>query len=265
MGTNRSMIPLLLDNVTVHARDGAALASNVTLDAAAGETLGLVGPNGAGKSSLLRLFYGAGRPSSGRVLAGGHDLATLSARERARLVAAVPQDSPPPFAMTVREVVETGRWPHCGGLLGGDAHGRAAVDAALERLGLAAIAGRLVASLSGGERKRVHIARALAQGPRALVLDEPVNHLDIRHQLELMASIRALGATVLVALHDLELAARHCDRIAVLSAGRLVACGRPDAVLTPSRIAAVFGVGAVVRAEPPAGRLRIAFDRLTAA
>ncbi len=259
------MIALAAHGVTVRARDGAALVSSVNLSVPPGEVLGLVGPNGAGKSSLLRVFYGAERPAAGCVLIDGCDVARLSATARARLVAAVPQESPTPFALSVREVVETGRTPHARGLLGGDRNGRDAVDAALARMGLCAAAGRPLGSLSGGERKRAHIARALAQQPRALVLDEPVNHLDIRHQLGLMALIRDLNVTTLVALHDLELAARYCDRIAMLSQGRLVACGTPDAVLTSARIAEVFGVGAQIRADPPAGRLRIAFDPLTAA
>lgn len=259
------MIALALDAVDVRARNGALLVEAVSLAAAPGETLGLVGPNGAGKSSLLRLFYGVHRPTAGRVFVDGRDAATLSATHRARLVAAVPQETPAPFNLTVREVVEAGRTPHARGLLGGDAGGRAAVDAALVRMGLTAVAGRAFAALSGGERKRALIARALSQEARALVLDEPVNHLDIRQQLALMALIRDLAVTTIVALHDLELAARYCDRIAVLAHGRLVACGPPEAVLTQARIAEVFGVGAEIRAAPPCGRLRIAFDPLTAA
>lgn len=259
------MIALSLDGVDLRARDGARLVEAVSLSAAPRETLGLVGPNGAGKSSLLRLLYGARRPSAGRVVIDGRDAATLSGERRARLVAAVPQESPAPFALTVREVVEAGRVPHARGLLGGDPGGRAAVDAALVRMGLTDVAGRAFAALSGGERKRALIARALAQQARALVLDEPVNHLDIRQQLALMALIRELPVTTIVALHDLELAARHCDRIAMLAHGRLIACGPPAEVLTRARIAEVFGVGAEIGADRPCGRLRIAFEPLTAA
>jgi iron complex transport system ATP-binding protein len=259
------MIALALDAADVRAHDGARLVEGVTLMAAPGETLGLVGPNGAGKSSLLRLLYGARRPTAGRVLIDGRDASGLSDARRAQLVAAVPQESPAPFGLTVREVVEAGRTPHARGLLGADPGGRAAVDAALIRMGLTAVAGRAFAALSGGERKRALIARALAQEARALVLDEPVNHLDIRQQLALMALIRDLPVTTIVALHDLELAARYCDRIAMLSHGRLVDCGPPEAVLTRARIAEVFGVGAEIRADRPCGRLRIAFDPLTAA
>jgi iron complex transport system ATP-binding protein len=244
------------------APGGRRLLGSVTLAAAPGETLGLLGPNGAGKSTLLRCLWGALKPAEGRVLIDGRDAAHMPARERARLVAAVPQETPPDFALSVREVVETGRTAHARSLFGGDAAGHAAVDAALDRMRLSPLARRPFAALSGGERKRALIARALAQQPRALILDEPANHLDIRHQLEVMALLRELGATVIVAMHDLELAARFCDRLAVLSHGRLVAEGSPETVLTPARVAEVFAVRARIRREPPETGLRLSFDRL---
>jgi iron complex transport system ATP-binding protein len=256
------VIALAVEGLGHVAPSGRRLLGGVTLAARPGETLGLLGPNGAGKSTLLRCLWGALAPSEGRVSIDGRDAATLPARARARLVAAVPQESPPDFGLSVREVVETGRTAHARGLFGGDAAGRAAVDAALARMRLTALAARPFAALSGGERKRALIARALAQQPRALILDEPANHLDIRHQLEVMALLRELGATVIVAMHDLELAARFCDRLAVLSHGRLVAEGPPEAVLTPARVAEVFAVRARIRREPPDAGLRLSFDRL---
>jgi iron complex transport system ATP-binding protein len=244
------------------APGGKRLLAAVTLSVAPGEVVGLLGPNGAGKSTLLRCLWGALKPTEGRVTIDGRDAGRISARERARLVAAVPQEAPADFPLTVRDVVESGRTPHARGLLGGDGAGRAAVEAAIWRLGLAGREDRRFAALSGGERKRALIARALAQQPRALILDEPANHLDIRHQLDVMALLRDLGATVIVAMHDLELAARFCDRLAVLRDGRLVALGPPEAVLTPGRVADVFAVRARIRREPPDPALRLSFDRL---
>ncbi len=259
------MIALGVEELGYVAPGGRRLLGGVTLSAAPGEVLGLLGPNGAGKSTLLRCLWGALCPSEGCVLIGGRRADGLSARDRARLVAAVPQETPPEFVLTVRDVVEAGRTPHARGLLGGDAAGGVAVEAAIARMGLAGRENRVFVTLSGGERKRALIARALAQQPRALILDEPANHLDIRHQLEVLALLREIGATVIVAMHDLELAARFCDRLAVLSHGRLVAEGPPEAVLTPTCVAEVFGVGARIRREPPETTLRFDFDRLETA
>jgi iron complex transport system ATP-binding protein len=259
------MITLGVENLGYVAPGGRQLLGGVTLSAAPGDVLGLLGPNGAGKSTLLRCLWGALRPSEGRVVIDGRRAESMSARERARLVAAVPQETPPEFVLTVRDVVEAGRTPHARGLLGGDAAGRAAVEAAIARMGLAGREDRVFATLSGGERKRALIARALAQQPRALILDEPANHLDIRHQLEVLALLRDIDATVIVAMHDLELAARFCDRLAVLSHGRLVAEGSPEAVLTPDCVAEVFAVSARIRREPPEATLRLDFDRLETA
>ena len=240
------MIDIAVDDLGVTTRDGVCLLDGVTLTAPAGSILGILGPNGAGKSTLLRCLYGALRPSRGRVLLGGTDAARLSDRARARLLAGVPQDSPAEFPLAVRTVVETGRACHARGLFGGDPDGAAAITTALARLGLDHLADRPFTTLSGGERKRALIARAVAQQPEALVLDEPINHLDIRHQLELMGLLRRLGVTVMVALHAFDLAARFCDRVAVLAGGRLVAIGPPQNVLTAPLIRSVFDVDAVV-------------------
>lgn len=226
---------------------------DISLQAASGEVLGILGPNGAGKSSLLRFFYGGARPSRGIARIGGTDVRRLSVTARARIVAAVLQEAPPDFHLSVRDVVETGRTPHVGGLLRRDPEGPAAVAAALDRLGLRGLAERDFKTLSGGEKKRALIARTLAQEARVLILDEPVNDLDIRHKLEVMTLLRRLGATVLVSLHDFDLAARFCDRLAVLHRGRLIAEGRPRDVLRPRLIRSVFGVDASVASSGRVG------------
>ncbi|MGE2728934.1 ABC transporter ATP-binding protein [Mycolicibacterium vaccae] len=222
-------------------RAGRLVLDGVTLDPQPGSTVGLLGPNGSGKSSLLRLMAGVNRPDSGVVELDGAELARLSRRAVARKVAMVTQHAETDLHITVGDVVRLGRTPHAS-LLGADSGAAEAVDAALRATGLQDMAGRLWHTLSGGERQRVQIARALAQRPDELLLDEPTNHLDIAHQLEILTLVRDLDITAVIALHDLNLAAMFCDRIVVLSAGRVAAAGTPVEVLTESLVARVYGV-----------------------
>lgn len=217
---------------------------DVDLQVADGEFVGLVGPNGSGKSTLLRTVYRSVKPGHGSVRIGGEEVWALSARVAACRVAAVLQDSPVPPGLTVTEVVGLGRTPHHG-LLGREgAEDRRIVAEAMDRAGATAFAGRFYGSLSGGERQRVLLARALAQQPKLLVLDEPTNHLDIRARFELLDLVRSLGMTTLAVLHDLDLAARSCDRLVVLHEGVAVAAGGLLEVLTPRLLREVFGVRA---------------------
>ncbi|WP_079406361.1 ABC transporter ATP-binding protein [Streptomyces sp. 3211] len=223
---------------------GTPVVRGVGLDIAPGETVGLVGPNGSGKSSLLRCLAGLRVPDTGTVRYDGLPVRDWSARRIARRVAFVEQDSGLDIDLRVADVVGLGRTPFRDRWRGPDATDRAVVAAALDRMGLTALAGRSWRGLSGGERQRAHIARALAQQPYALLLDEPTNHLDVRHRLELMELLAGTGQTVLVALHDLTLAARHCDRLLLMHDGRLIAAGTPAAVLTPEHLARIFEVDA---------------------
>ncbi|MEU8513602.1 ABC transporter ATP-binding protein [Kitasatospora sp. NPDC048722] len=251
---------LALDALSVELA-GTRLVHDVALEASAGQVVGLVGPNGSGKSTLLRCVYRALRPAAGAVLVDGDDLHALAPREAARRVAALPQEHSAEFDFTVAEVVAMGRLPHrrgFGGPSDGDL-GRCAE--ALRRVGAGHLAERGFLSLSGGEKQRVLIARALVQEPRLLVLDEPTNHLDIGHQLEVLALVRAAGPTVLTALHDLNLAAGHCDLLYVLRAGRIVASGPPAEVLEPGLLAEVFGVRATPVRHPGTGAVHLLFDR----
>ncbi|WP_019631400.1 ABC transporter ATP-binding protein [Actinomadura atramentaria] len=246
---------LRAEGVTVVA-GRRTLLDDVSLHAAPGQVVGLVGPNGAGKSTLLRTFYRVLRPTRGRVLVDGDDVRRLPGRTLARRLAAVPQDSPGEFELTARDVVAMGRTPHKRAFAGDGAADRAIVAEALADLGVAGLADAPFDRLSGGERQRVLIARALAQRTGALVLDEPTNHLDPRHRLDVLRLVRRRGATALVALHDLNLAAAFCDRVHVLRGGRTVAAGPPGDVLTPDLIADVYGVGADV-ARRADGTLRV--------
>ncbi|ARH92608.1 ABC transporter ATP-binding protein [Streptomyces sp. MOE7] len=250
-----------VENLSVDVA-GRRLVHDLTLRADSGGLVGLVGPNGSGKSTLLRCVYRALRPAAGAVRLDGADLHAMDARTGARLLAALPQEAGTEFDFTVAEVVAMGRLPHQRGSGRASAADTAVCERALARVGAAHLAGRGFLSLSGGEKQRVLIARALAQEPKVLVLDEPTNHLDIAQQLEVLALVRDSRLTVLTALHDLNLAAVHCDALHVIAEGRIVASGPPYEVLTPELLAEVFGVRAHRVRHPVSGAVQLLFDRL---
>lgn len=235
----------------VSVRRGAVeILDDVSLRVAPGEVLALLGPNGAGKSTLLKLFAGEDVPSAGEVRLNGRRLHEWSAAELARRRAVLPQESPLSFPFRVRDVVLLGRMPFLDGRETAADHERS--DEALRRAGVAHLSDRIYTQLSGGERQRVHLARVLAQldenregQARYLLLDEPTASLDLLHQHEVLGTVRALareGVGVLVVLHDLNLAARYADRLALLKQGRLQALGPPDEILNPANIHEVFGI-----------------------
>ncbi len=246
-----------LSGVTV-ALGAATVLDGASLEVAAGELVGLVGPNGSGKTTLLRTVYRSQRPDTGMVRVGGDDVWTLSARGAAQRTAAVLQSGSAPEGLTVAEIVALGRTPHQGLFDRQTDLDRSVVSDALARTGTAAFGDRTYASLSGGERQRVLLARALAQQPRLLLLDEPTNHLDIRARFELLDLIARTGVATLAVLHDLDLAARICDRIVVLCRGAVVASGPVLEVLTVELFRDVFGVAAVAERHAD-GVIRIAY------
>lgn len=251
--------------MSIEARDvswragGALIVDQVDLHVEPGCTLGLLGPNGSGKSSLLRLLAGLRRPTGGSVLVDGVDITSWRSAQLAKQIAVVEQESSTELEVTVRDVVLLGRIPHRNGWGRARERDETAVAEALEHTRLTEFTDRGWHSLSGGERQRAQIARALAQEPSELLLDEPTNHLDIAHQLELLQLVRRLPVTGIVALHDLNLAASFCDRVLMLSAGRVVDAGDPAEVLTANLIADVYGVSAEVTHVPPDGRAHIRF------
>jgi len=225
---------------------------------AAGEVTAVLGPNGTGKTTLIRLAAGSLRPGAGRVLLEGRDLASIPAAARARAVAVVPQESRPAFDFTAREVVRMGRAPHLG-LLGIETRRDVeVVDESMRRTAVSDLSDRPFLDLSGGERQRVIVARALAQEPALLLLDEPTAFLDLRHRLLLYDLLTRLnrdtGLTLLIASHDLDLAARFADRIVLLHSGKVAADGPPTEVLTPEHLRQVYGVEAEVRVDASTGR-----------
>jgi len=221
---------------------GVPVLHGVDLHVEAGQVLGVVGPNGAGKSTLLRCLYRALAPHTGTVLVDGFDLLAMDAAASARYTAALPQESEPVSGLRVRRVVLLGRTAHLRAWENLTPHDHRIADEALCRVGAHELADRDIGTLSGGERQRVLLARALTQEPRVLVLDEPLNHLDIRHQLEALRTVRDLGVTTVLAIHDLDLALRYCDRVCVLADGAVAAAGPPRDVLRPTLMAEVFGV-----------------------
>ncbi len=238
------MTHLVAEGLGWAPRGLSPILTDVSLSVAQGKVLAICGANGAGKSTLLRMIYRYQRPDTGRVRLGGDDLWALSPRAAACRVAAVLQEQPTDFALSVREMVGLGRTPHRHGFSGAGARDAQVIAASLYRLDLVRFADQPFGTLSGGERQRVMIARALAQEPELLVLDEPTNHLDIRHQLEVLGLLRALGLTVVLTLHDLTLAAEYADQILLLHQGRVLTQGAPDAVLTGENVARAFGVKA---------------------
>lgn len=225
------------------ARGADLLLHDTSFDLASGHVLGVVGPNGAGKTTLLRTLYRYHRPTTGRVMIDGNDIWQMSARAVSRKIAAVLQEQPSDFALTVGEIVALGRTPHRKGWAGSPgAQDQQIIDAALDRLDLHGLAARHLGNLSGGERQRVMVARALAQDPQVLILDEPTNHLDIRHQLEVLAMIKDLDLTIITSLHDLNLAAGLCDDILLLRGGRMMGCGAAEEVLSEAAVSSAFDI-----------------------
>ena len=234
-----------------------ALLDGIELAVGDGQLVGLIGPNGSGKTSLLRCAYRFQRPDQGRVELDGEALWSRSPRWCAQRVAVVLQEFPQDFGLTVAEVAAMGRTPHKSLFDGDDQADLALVEQALARVGLTEHKRQAFAHLSGGEKQRVLLARALVQQPTLLILDEPTNHLDPRYQLELLRLIKTLGLATLASFHDLNLAAAFCDRLYVLDHGRVVASGTPAEVLTEALLAEVYGVQALVDRHPLAGHPRI--------
>jgi iron complex transport system ATP-binding protein len=257
------MTRLRSDDVAVDL-GGRRVLDGVSVEVAEGSFVGLVGPNGCGKTTLLRALHRVLRPERGSVLLGMDDLWTLSAGETARQIAVVAQEQATGFDYTAAEIAAMGRIPHKRWFESDNEHDRTLVFESLEALGLSELAHRPFNQMSGGERQRTLIARALVQESSVLLLDEPTNHLDIHYQLDVLHRVRELGMTTVAALHDLNLAAAWCDRICVMEAGRIVAAGTPDEALTPELVSRVFAVRATGFTHPVTGRHQLLFDRAEA-
>ena len=233
--------------------------TDVCLSVDRSEFVGLIGPNGSGKSTVLKNIYRGLTPDRGSILLDGEDLMKMPFRKSALKLAVVGQENDVPFDFLVEEIVAMGRTPHKKLFDVDNAHDKQIVHHALEHLGMENMAKRSYLHLSGGEKQRVIIARAVAQESDFLILDEPTNHLDISYQMQIFDFIKRLKVTVLSAIHDLNMAALYCDRIYVLKNGRIVLQGTPDDVLTPENIYDVYGVRSSVEKHPITGKLSITF------
>lgn len=243
------------------------VVDGLTFDVEAGEILGIVGPNGSGKTSLLKLLAKVLRPQTGHMALFGRDLGLMAQLDVARIVAFVPQESPQVFSFTVMETVLMGRYPHHQGATWSAGFGwesaedLSIAEQALQYADLTHLAGRSVMDLSGGERQRCMIARALAQEPQVLLLDEPTAFLDLQHQMEICAIVRRLkeerGLTVVLVSHDLNLASQYCDRILMLKAGALFRLGSPHEVIDADVLRAVYGCDVLIDRHPESGVPRV--------
>src|SRR5437867_11883965 len=222
----------------------------LSFDIAAGEIVGVIGPNSSGKTTVIRLLTRVPEPVAGQIRLEGVPVRRLVRTELARRVAVVPQGSLPRFPFTVGELVVMGRYPHDPGRYFESPRDRTAAREAMQATGVLDLADLPLDNLSGGERQRVVIARALAQEPRLVVLDEPTAHLDLRYQVEAATLLRRLnrerGMSILLVSHDLNLAAEVCDRLLLLNAGRAAAIGSPETVLDGTLLASVFGCEVLV-------------------
>ena len=235
------------------------LIDGVSFSVASGERLAIVGPNGAGKSTLLRLLYRAFRPRHGEVRLGGEDIWSIKPNVFARRVAVVLQEGMMTLPFSVRDVVLMGRIPWRRGFGQWSDEDRSVTRHALEHLDLIDLALRQFPSLSRGEKQRVLIARALAQKPQLLILDEPSNHLDIRHQRDILNLLGGLGITIVATLHDINLAAGFATHAAVMKDGRMIAVGAPAQVFTRDTITEAFA-GAATGHPVADGTRRVSFS-----
>ncbi len=252
---------LLQTNDLRYSIDHVPILNGIDFEVRAGEFVGLIGANGAGKTTLLKVMSGLWPGANGSIELLGRTLHDYKPRQIAQLIAHVPQSTRVEFAFSVREVVLMGRSPHLSRFELESARDRDIADTAMHLTNTSHLAERMVQTLSGGEQQRVMIARALTQEPRMLMLDEPTSNLDIKHQVGVLSMVRTLAHEqslgVVAAIHDLGLAARFCDRLVLMTGGRIVGDGTPDDVLTPERVAQVFEIDAHVYRDPYNGHLML--------
>ena len=231
----------------------------ITLHIDRGEFVGIIGPNGSGKSTVLKNVYRALIPERGKISIDKENLLKMNYRKSSLKMAVVGQENEIPFDFCVKEIVGMGRNPHKKLFDIESSHDREIVYHALEHMNMENMAERSYSSLSGGEKQRVMIARAIAQESDLLILDEPTNHLDIGCQMEIFDFIKRLRVTVLSAMHDLNMAAMYCDRLYILKNGRIVLQGTPEEILSPENIYNVYGVDSHVMRHPVTGKISITF------
>ncbi len=243
---------LTIDNLCC-SYNGKSILHNISLDFGAGEIVAIIGPNGSGKTTMMRAMCRVLKPSGGRVLLDGRDIREFHARRVAQIISWVSQNNRLAWPFTVHQVVGMGRFPHRGWVASYTKEDHRAVDAAIRATGLWEHRDRLINTLSGGEAQRAIIARALAQTPRVLLLDEPVAHLDMKYKIAILDLVRDLaeqGLSIVISLHDLNLAGLYADRIALLSEGKLFATGLPDSILSKKNLETVYETEVLISRHP---------------
>ena len=249
---------LSIEKIT-YSINSKLIVDGVDLGVEEGSFVGLVGPNGCGKSTLLKNIYKVYTPDSGKVYIDGKDLAELSSRETALEMSVMQQENVVEFDMSVYDMVMLGRFAHQK-MFGNDmAHERDIVEKAIDEVGLSGYEQRSFLSLSGGEKQRTLVARALVQQAKLIILDEPTNHLDIGYQYQIMTILKNQGLTVFSSIHDLNIAACYCDKIVLMKKGRIVDIGTPWEVLVPEKIKELFGVDCTIAENEATGRPNIVF------
>jgi len=227
-----------------------SILNDINLQISPGKFVGLIGPNGAGKSSLLRCLYRFNRPTSGLITFNNHDIWQLKSEDYAKQVAVVLQETPSQFNLSVFDVIALGLTPHKSLFSSVTNNDKQKITQAINTVGLAEHSGQSFESLSGGEKQRALIARAIVQQPQLLIMDEPTSHLDVKYQIQVMELAKSLGVTVFASFHDLNLAAAMCDELVVIKNGEITHTGAPTQVLTENMLGDVFGVCAQVNNHP---------------
>lgn len=253
------MIKLRVDGLS-YGIDEKTIIKDISLDIKKGTFVGLIGPNGSGKSTLLKNIYRTLKPSKGAAYINERNIHITPTKKLAKELAAVTQDSNIGFDFLVKDVVLLGRYPHKNIFQSTCKEDIEIMKSSLESVELNGYEDRNFLTLSGGEKQRVLVARALAQKTEFLIMDEPTNHLDIRHQLQIMESLKKSGITVLAAVHDMNIAATYCDTIVALNGGRVLKCGIPGEVFTKDFFKDVFNVDAHIMEHPQNGKLIISYN-----
>jgi iron complex transport system ATP-binding protein len=239
-----------------------AILKKLSFDISNGEFVGIIGPNGAGKSSLLRCLYGKNTPSNGTLTFQSKMVQDFTRRELAQSIAVVVQEPPTNFDMNVSDVVAMGLIPHRPLLSFSTRHDLELIERAIEEVELQDKANADFNTLSGGEKQRVMIARAIVQQPDVLILDEPTNHLDVKHQIEVLQLAKNMGITVILSIHDLNIASAFCDRLLLMDEGEILANGSCANVLTTENLQSVFKIKATIDGHPFHQGQRITYDFL---
>lgn len=247
---SQNRAPLLQANALSWRIAKRDILQDVSFSIAPGQFVGLLGPNGSGKSSLLRCLYKYLKPSTGTVLFDGKPVTEIPNRDYAQQVAVVLQHTPQQFHLAVKEIVALGLIPHNEFSFGKSASNDDQVYAAIAQVGLSGKEDMDFELLSGGEKQRVMIARAIVQKPQLLIMDEPTSHLDVKYQIQIMELAKSLGITVIASFHDLNLASSVCDHLLILKTGKLVCQGTPDEVITEQNLSSVFDVCTQVSRHP---------------